>query len=65
MDTIKLGDLYYDEANGRWLTVVGLSRDVVMCDVEELNEECEPDYVDTLLFTRVEISHYKKEVDYN
>lgn len=60
MYNIKLGECYYDEHNGRWLTVVGLSRDYVMCIVDELNDYGETEYVDTLLFTRIEISHYIK-----
>ena len=62
MNEIKMGDRFYDERNGRYLTVDGVGADpkVFCCIVEEIEDE---DYTVTgrQLFNMNELKHFQKE----
>lgn len=59
---IKNGDRFWDESNGRYLTVDGFGRDpkTARCVVEEFNEDGELEIIGTQLFTERELKHFKE-----
>lgn len=62
MNEIKMGDRFYDDRNGRYLTVdaIDSGSKTVMCVVEEIEEE---DFTVTgrQLFNINELRHFNKE----
>lgn len=62
MTQVKNGDRFYDELNGRYLTVDGFGCDpnVCSCIVEEINENDDLEITGRNLFHKNELLHFKK-----
>lgn len=61
-DDVKIGDRFYDEHNGRYLTVdsVGCDPNCFLCVVEEMDNAGEFQVTDTALFMRNELKKMKE-----
>ena len=59
---MKIGDKFFDESNGRYLTIDGFGRDpkVASCVVEEFNEDADLEITGRQLFTISELKHFKE-----
>lgn len=59
---IRNGDKFYDESNGRYLTVDGTGHapNVYACVVEEINEDGEYEITGRQLFTAGELKKIKE-----
>ena len=60
MKDIKLRDVFFDEANGRYLTVDSVCNDpnVYCCITEEFNESGELEITGRAFFTKYELNHF-------
>lgn len=57
----NIGDQFYDEKNGRYLTIYGKSRDTCLCTVEEMDEECNFYEIGDQLFSECELSCFIRQ----
>ena len=59
---IDINDRYYDEHNGRYITVESINRDssVALCKVEEFDDYLKP-VTSLQLFHAIELSHFQKK----
>ena len=62
---ISVKDRFYDERNGRYLTVFGIERNsnMVYCDVDEMDEEGDFESADPQAFTIDEMTHFQRVAD--
>lgn len=65
MNNFKNGQIYYDDKNGRYLTIVRINENskTVYCHVYEYNDTCDDvEYTDDVLFTFNEMRHFELKV---
>lgn len=57
----QIGNVFYDEFNGRYITVDGVGTDpnVYACVVEEFNDNGDIEVVGRQLFTAGELAHFE------
>ena len=62
LDSININELYYDEHNGRYITVESVNRDssVALCKVEEFEGDDMKPVTSRQLFHVSELSHFQK-----
>lgn len=62
MNNFRIGQLYYDDKNGRYLTIIHVNENskTVYCYVYEYNDEQEDfEYSEDGLFTYAEMKHFE------